>query len=135
MQAYARLEDVGLIEARSRSGYYVRARPSPPAAEPAMSSPPKVSTEVNVASLVFDVLEAIKQPEIVPLGSAFPSPEHFPNEKLNRATVDAARRLSVWSSVRRLTQRMEIDHDPKKSSSDGCRALVECTRRARTCSR
>jgi DNA-binding transcriptional MocR family regulator len=102
MHAYARLEDFGLIEARSRSGYYVRARPSPPAAEPAMSSPPKVSTEVNVASLVFDVLEAIKQPEIVPLGSAFPSPEHFPNEKLNRATVDAARRLSVWSSVRDL---------------------------------
>src|SRR5216683_3471904 len=102
MRAYARLEDVGMIEARSRSGYYVRARPSPPAAEPAMSSPPKVSTAVNVASLVFDVLEAIKQPEIVPLGSAFPSPEHFPNEKLNRATVDAARRLSVWSSVRDL---------------------------------
>ena len=102
MHAYARLEDFGLIEARSRSGYYVRARPSPPAAEPAMSSPPKVSTEVNVASLVFDVLEAIKQPEIVPLGSAFPSPEHFPNEKLNRAAVDAARRLSVWSSVRDL---------------------------------
>jgi DNA-binding transcriptional MocR family regulator len=48
------------------------------------------------------VLEAIKQPEIVPLGSAFPSPEHFPNEKLNRAAVDAARRLSVWSSLRDL---------------------------------
>src|SRR5260370_20442929 len=102
MQAYARLEDVGLIEARSRSGYYVRARPPPAAAEPAMSSPPKLSTEVNVASLVFDVLEAIKHPEIVPLGSAFPSPEHFPNEKLNRATVDPAPRLSVRSSVRDL---------------------------------
>src|SRR5258708_19958479 len=99
MQAYARLEDVGLIEARSRSGYYVRARPSPPAAEPAMSSPPKVSTEVNVASLVFDVLEAIKQPEIVPLGSAFPSPEHFPNEKLNRATVDPPPRFPVLTRL------------------------------------
>jgi len=102
MHAYARLEDLGLIEARSRSGYYVRARPSRSAAEPAISSPPRVSTEVNVASLVFDVLEAIKQPEIVPLGSAFPSPEHFPIEKLNRASADAARRLSTWSSVRDL---------------------------------
>ena len=102
MHAYARLEDFGLIEARSRSGYYVRARSSQPVGEPAMSSPPKVSTEVNVASLVFDVLEAIKRPEIVPLGSAFPSPEHFPNDKLNRAAIDAARRLSVWSSVRDL---------------------------------
>jgi DNA-binding transcriptional MocR family regulator len=102
MHAYARLEDFGLIEARARSGYYVRARPSPPAAEPAMSSPPDVSTEVNVASLVFDLLEGIKQPEIVPLGSAFPSPEHFPHDKLKRAAVDAARRSSVWSSVRDL---------------------------------
>ena len=100
--AYAWLEDFGLIEARPRSGYYVRARPSRPLAEPAASSPPTVSTEVNVASLVFGVLDAIKHPEIVPLGSAFPSPEHFPIEKLNRAAADAARRLSAWSSVRDL---------------------------------
>jgi len=61
-----------------------------------------VSTEVNVANLVFDVLEAIKHPEIVPLGSAFPSPEHFPTDRLNKAAADAARRLPVWSSVRDL---------------------------------
>jgi DNA-binding transcriptional MocR family regulator len=94
MHAYASLEDLDLIEARPRSGYYVRAHPSRLAAEPAMSSSPTVSTEVNVASLVFDVLEAIKRPEIVPLGSAFPSPEHFPIEKLNRAAGDAARQSS-----------------------------------------
>ena len=99
MHAYARLEDVGLIEARPKSGYYVRARPWRPSEEPVMSTPPTASTEVNVASLVFDVLEAMKRPEIVPLGSAFPSPEHFPNEKLDRAAADAARRLAVWSSV------------------------------------
>lgn len=101
-RAYARLEDLCLIEGRPKSGYYVRARLSQPAAEPAASSPPTVSTEVNVAQLVFDVLEAIKRPEIVPLGSAFPSPEHFPTEKLNKAAADAARRLPVWSSVRDL---------------------------------
>jgi DNA-binding transcriptional MocR family regulator len=99
MRAYAQLEDSGLIEARPKSGYYVRARPSRPSEEPAMSRPPTASTEVNVAGLVFDVLEAMKRPEIVPLGSAFPSPEHFPNEKLDRAAADAARRLPVWSSI------------------------------------
>jgi DNA-binding transcriptional MocR family regulator len=102
MRAYAQLEDFGLIGVRPRSGYYVRARPSRPAAEPETSVPPAVSMEVNVASLIFDVLDAIKRPEIVPLGSAFPSPEHFPIEKLNRAAADSARRLSVWSSVRDL---------------------------------
>jgi DNA-binding transcriptional MocR family regulator len=99
MRAYAQLEDLGLIEARLKSGYYVRARPSRPAAEPETSAPPTAGMEVNVASLVFDVLEAIKRPEIVPLGSAFPSPEHFPIEKLRMASADAVRRLSVWSSV------------------------------------
>jgi DNA-binding transcriptional MocR family regulator len=102
LHAYERLEDFGLIEARPRSGYYVCSRSLRPAAEPVMSSPPTVSTEVNVANLVFDVLEAIKRPEIVPLGSAFPSAEHFPTDKLNKAAVDAARRLPVWSSVRDL---------------------------------
>jgi DNA-binding transcriptional MocR family regulator len=102
MQAYVRLEDLGLIEARPRSGYYVRSRPSQKAAEPMMSSPPTASTDVNVARLVFDVLEAIKRPEIIPLGSAFPSPEHFPTKKLNKAAADAARQLPVWSSVRDL---------------------------------
>jgi DNA-binding transcriptional MocR family regulator len=99
MRAYAQLEDVGLIEARPKSGYFVRICLSRPAAEPETSAPPAVSTKVNVASLVFDVLEAIKRPEIVPLGSAFPSPEHFPVEKLNRAAATTARRLSAWSSV------------------------------------
>src|SRR5262245_8368237 len=102
MHAYARLEDRGFIEARPRSGYYVRPRRSEPPTEPVMLSPPTVSSEVNVASLVFEVLKAIKQPEIVPLGSAFPSPEHFPTDKLNKAAADAARRLPVWSSVRDL---------------------------------
>src|ERR1700743_1102409 len=77
MHAYACLEDLGIIEARPRSGYYVRSRPPQRAAEPVTSSPPAESTEVDVAHLVFDVLETIKHPEIVPLGSAFPSPEHF----------------------------------------------------------
>jgi DNA-binding transcriptional MocR family regulator len=102
LQAYVRLEDTGFIEARPRSGYYVRSRPSGQAALPLRSSPAPVSTEVNVANLVFDVLEAIKHPEIVPLGSAFPSPEHFPTDRLNKAAADAARRLPVWSSVRDL---------------------------------
>jgi DNA-binding transcriptional MocR family regulator len=116
MHAYARLEDFGLIEARPRSGYQVRARPSPLAAKPVMSSPPTVSTEVNVASLVFDVLEAIKQPEIVPLGSAFPSPEYFPIVKLNRAAADAARSRYAEAGVVRSRQRGWLDAQNAKGA-------------------
>src|SRR5215510_10074485 len=53
MHAYARLEDFGIIEARPRSGYYVRSNPTRPPTELVTSSPPVESTEVNVASLVF----------------------------------------------------------------------------------
>jgi hypothetical protein len=46
-----------------------------------------------VANLVFEVLASIKDRDIVPLGSAFPSPELFPLQKLNKIAAAAARRL------------------------------------------
>ena len=103
LQAYGQLEARGLINARPRSGYYVRARDSAWAPEPAVSSPPRGSTRVDVANLVFEVLASIKDREIVPLGSAFPSPELFPLQKLNKFAAAAARRLPTWSSISDLT--------------------------------
>src|SRR5688500_19657390 len=40
LQAYQRLEDIGVIEARPQSGYYVR-RPAAAVREPESSRPPK----------------------------------------------------------------------------------------------
>ncbi len=45
------------------------------------------------------MLESIRHREIVPFGSAFPSPELFPLDKLNKAAAAAARHLPTWSSV------------------------------------
>ena len=101
MHAYVRLEDLASSR-HGRDPVTTCAHVRQAAPEPVMSSPATISTEVNVANLVFEVLEAIKRPEIVPLGSAFPSPEHFPTVKLNKAAANAARRLPVWSSVRDL---------------------------------
>src|SRR5262245_15824392 len=103
LQAYGQLEARGLIDARPRSGYYVRAREAGWALEPAISSPGRGSTRVDVANLVFEVLASIKDLEIVPLGSAFPSPELFPLQKLNKIAAAAARRLPTWSSISDLT--------------------------------
>jgi DNA-binding transcriptional MocR family regulator len=102
LQAYGQLEACGLINARPRSGYYVRAREAW-APEPVISSPRPGSTRVDVANLVFDVLASIKDRTIVPLGSAFPSPELFPLEKLNKIAAATARRLPTWSSIDDLT--------------------------------
>ena len=103
LQAYGQLEARGLISARTRSGFYVRASESSWAPVPAISSPHRGSTRVDVASLVFEVLASIKDRDVVPLGSAFPSPELFPLEKLNRIAAAAARRLPTWSSISDLT--------------------------------
>ena len=40
LQAYQRLEDAGVIEARPQSGYYVK-QPARPVEEPAVSKPPQ----------------------------------------------------------------------------------------------
>lgn len=99
LQAYGELEARGLINARPQSGFYVQARETGWAPEPAISSPRRGSTHVDVANLVFEVLASIKDPKIVPLGSAFPSPELFPLDKLNRITAATARHLPTWSSI------------------------------------
>ena len=98
-QAYYLLEDRGLIEARPRSGYYVRALPATPLAEPAASRPSQRSTKVDVSELVFSIVRAMKDPDVVPLGSAFPSPLLFPWPRLTRSLASANRRQSVWSSI------------------------------------
>src|ERR1700719_2430663 len=100
LRAYSMLELAGLIQARPRSGYYVSARPKPPVPR---SSMPKVnSTRVAVSDLVFDTLEASRNREVVPLGSAFPGPGLFPWKKLARFLGSSARRMDPWSTVESL---------------------------------
>ena len=103
-QAYYLLEARGLIESRARSGYYVAARPPrlPPEPESA-SRPDGDSRPVDVSELVFEVLQSAMQRDLVPFGSAFPSPLLFPLPKLGRAIAAAAQDLDPWSTVDDLT--------------------------------
>jgi DNA-binding transcriptional MocR family regulator len=97
-RAYYLLEEWGLIRARERSGYYV----APGATLPPQAPPPAPLTEpapIDVSSLVFSVLDAVKRPDIVPLGSAFPSPALFPLARLAKSLAHAARMLDPWSTV------------------------------------
>lgn len=99
LQAFDQLEARGLIEARPQSGYYVRLQHAGFAPEPKSSAPRTRAVELDVSELVFGVLEQIKHRELVPFGSAFPSPELFPLARLNRMAASAARRLKPWASV------------------------------------
>lgn len=100
-KAYETLEANGLIEARPRSGYYVRELQA--AAKPPRTSRPRTgSTRLSVSDLVFETLEASRNREVVPLGSAFPSPTQFPWPKLARCLGSSARHLEPWSTVESL---------------------------------
>ena len=93
MQAYQVLEARGLIEARPKSGFYVRMRRWTPPPEPGGSSPPRSPSKlVNVASLVMEVVGTLNQPGFVQLGAAVPPPEMLPTNDLHRALASAIRR-------------------------------------------
>lgn len=97
-QAYYLLEARGLIRAKDRSGYYVLPRVRLPP-EPSISLPPAGRTKVDVSELVFQVLQSTRRREVVPLGSAFPSPHLFPLAKLGLALARAARAPEPWRAV------------------------------------
>lgn len=97
LQAYQLLESRGLILARPQSGYYVKAAPSPLRA----SAPQQAhySGSVDINDLVFEVLQASKSRELVPLGMAVADPALFPHPQLGRALASCMRRLDPFSTV------------------------------------
>jgi len=52
--------------------------------------------------LVFEILEATRARDVVPLGSAFPSPTLFPWSKLARFLGSSARNMDPWTTVQSL---------------------------------
>ena len=102
MRAYDELEASGLVESRHRSGYYVSNRWQRAVPEPRPSRPSSRSTQVDVSNLVFEILEASRHRDVVPLGSAFPSPTLFPWAKLARHLGSSARSMDPWSTVESL---------------------------------
>ena len=102
LQAYYLLERQGLLEARPKSGYYVRPRPGARLAEPQISQPDNASVAVNISDFVFEILGTTRDRSVLPLGSGFPSPLLFPLDKLARCLGHAARHMDPWATVRDL---------------------------------
>jgi DNA-binding transcriptional MocR family regulator len=101
--AYYSLESQGLVEARNRSGYYVTAHALAERAEPVISAPQADAMDVDVFDLVFEVLTRARQRDMVPLGSAFPSPELFPLDKIARVLGRAMRQMDPWQTLQDLS--------------------------------
>lgn len=103
-EAYYLLEARGLIRAQERSGYYVTASGVALPPEPEMALAQVATTgPVAVSELIFSVLESVKTRDVVPLGSAFPSPLLFPLPRLARSLAHGAHAMDPWSTVDDIT--------------------------------
>lgn len=97
LEAYGRLEDGGVIEARPQSGYYVSpplsAIPDPPEVMRAQPGPTSIGTRELSLMIMRDTLK----PDLVQLGAAIPRMQHLSVDKLNRILAVETRRLGRQS--------------------------------------
>ena len=99
LQAYYLLEARGLIQARPRSGFYVRTTLPSALPEPEISSPEPDPTQVSVRELVMMVLRDTLNPDLIQLGAAHPNPDLLATKKLNRIMASVARRIGEESGL------------------------------------
>jgi DNA-binding transcriptional MocR family regulator len=91
LAAYRRLEDDALVEARPRSGYYVRSRPNMAVLPPAVSTPAAQPSPVSGQDLVLGLVKATHVDGLVQLGAAVPDACFLPTRAVERALARSAR--------------------------------------------
>lgn len=95
LQAYLRLENQGLVEVRPKSGHYVKSRRALELAEPRTSRRASAPAKVQVSTGVAALIASMRDPSVVPLGSALLSPDLLPIGALNRMLAASAREMST----------------------------------------
>jgi DNA-binding transcriptional MocR family regulator len=91
VQAQRQLENVGVIEARPRSGYYVSQRIWKQPDAPAPSRPETRPTPVTGQELVLQLAQAANQPGFVQLGAAVPDASFMPMRAFQCSMTKVAR--------------------------------------------
>jgi DNA-binding transcriptional MocR family regulator len=91
VQAYVHLENIGLIEARPQSGFYVRTRELKRLPEP-RPKPARMHRPASIANEMLDMCrEALERTDFVPLNSASTSPAMYPTQRLNNLMREVLR--------------------------------------------
>lgn len=91
VHAYRLLEDRGLVEARPKSGFYVRAIETSHITEPSITRPPRYDCEVTCQDLVMRLVSTLSAPDVVRLGAALPDADLLPTDELGRHLARVAR--------------------------------------------
>ncbi|MFI8479004.1 PLP-dependent aminotransferase family protein [Pseudomonas sp. NPDC078700] len=90
LQAYANLEDQGLIRARPQSGYYVHQTPALTAPTPDVARVERPSL-VTRSSIINQVLDESRREGVFPLGAAVPNIEYLPARALHQQLAKVTR--------------------------------------------
>ena len=98
VQAYLALENRGLIEARPKSGFFVRVQRHYDLGEPKTSRPSSGAVPTESPTLIAKLLDATMRPDIIQLGAGLPNARLLPVQKLNRMLAAAARRAGTAST-------------------------------------
>ena len=94
IQAERLLENIGLIEARPRSGYYVLQRPWQKPELPTASQPELKPTPVTGQELVLQLAHLTNQPDFIQLGAAVPDSSFLPMRSIQRSLSKVTRQYN-----------------------------------------
>ncbi|OXV28858.1 GntR family transcriptional regulator [Escherichia coli] len=98
--AYQLLESQGCIIARPQSGYYVAPQAIKMPKAPVI--PVTRDEAVDINTYIFDMLQASRDPSVVPFASAFPDPRLFPLQQLNRSLAQVSKTATAMSVIENL---------------------------------
>lgn len=93
-KAYVELENTGMIEARPKSGYYVKFSPSRPSKSPSIQLPLKQIEQSDVSQMIALVYQQISGEGVIGLSRAAPPIHLLPVAKLNKSMMEALRSSS-----------------------------------------
>jgi len=90
-KAYVELENIGMIEARPKSGYYVKFSPASRSKTPTIQLPLKQIEESDVSQMIALVYQQISGEGVIGLSRAAPPTHLIPVAKLNKSMMEALR--------------------------------------------
>jgi DNA-binding transcriptional MocR family regulator len=92
LEACRLLEDRGHLQAKLRSGFFVRLHRQAVSQQPAISDPPSAPSEVTGQQLAMQLIKAANDPKLLPLGAAVPHPQYMPVQAMAAALARTLRR-------------------------------------------
>lgn len=90
-KAYVELENMGLIEARTKSGYYVKYLPARFASVPETKPPVKKAGDASVAEMIAMVYRNMSEDSVLQLSRSSPPLSLIPLAKLSKSMLESIR--------------------------------------------